>query len=698
MAPVRLRLPRRSLLAALGLLAAASSPGRADEGFWTFDNFPTTAVRAAHGWAPGAGWLERVRLGTPRLTAAGCSSALLSARGLLMTNQHCVIDCLEALSAPGENLVELGFSAALAVDERRCPGLSADIVTDIEDVTGRVLDAAGVAETSGFTDRRDAEIARIEAGCARPPQVRCQVVSLYRGGRYGLYRYRSYDDIRMSFAPELAAAFFGGDPDNYNFPRYGFDVAFLRIYEDGRPAPTPRHLRWSPRQPSENELVFLAGTPGTTSRQAPQAQLEYLRDLLLPWRLVTSSEWRGRLLAYSAQGAEPARIVAEQLFGTENQFKRMTGQIAALRGPLMATKAGEEQALRARIAADPALAAQVGDAYGEIDRAFAALAPRFHLYMFAEGRVGWGSELFAYARHIVRNAAENRRPDAERLPEYSQARRESTAAALLSDSRPEPAMEEMLLSFWLSKAREYLTVDHPFLAALLERESPEVLARRLVLETRLIDPEERRRLWNGGAAAVDSSDDPLIALARRIDAPARAVRAEVNQLVEGPVIVAQERLSRARFALLGRNVYPDATFTLRLSYGRVRGWTEPGGRVVAPFTRTSGLRARATGHEPYALAPRWVAAMDRMSPDTLFNFVTDNDSVGGSSGSPLIDRGGNVIGLVHDGNIHSLAGEYGYDADLNRAIMVSGAIIEEALVKVYRQHRLVRELRGGAAR
>jgi hypothetical protein len=561
-----------------------------------------------------------------------------------------------------------------------------------------VLAAAGSADAATFTARRDAEVSRIETACARPPAIRCEVVSLYRGGRYSLYRYRSYDDVRLAFAPELAAAFFGGDPDNYNFPRFGFDVAFLRIYEKGRPAHTPHHLRWSARSPRAEEVVLLAGTPGTTSRQATAAQLEYLRDVLLPWRLITSSEWRGRLLAYSGQGPEAARAAAEQLFDTENQFKRMSGQLAALKGPIMAAKLRDEAQLRSRIAADPALAEMVGDSYQQVERAFAAFRPQFYLFMLAEGRAGWGSDLFAYARRIVRNAEEREKAEAERLPEYSAARRASTAAGLLSDARPNAAIEEQLLSFWLAKAREYLTMDHPFASVLLQQDSPEALAQRLVRDTRLFDPAERRRLWEGGKLAVDASSDPLIILARRIDGSAREVRSDVDRLVEGPVIVAQERLSRARFALLGNSVYPDATFTLRLSYGRVTGWTDPNGRgVVYPVTTTAGLKARAGAFAPYALAPRWAAAIGRMPPKTFFNFTTDNDSVGGSSGSPLIDQRGDVLGLVHDGNIHSLGGEYAYDPRLNRAIMVSNAIIEGALATVYGEQRLLDELHGRRA-
>jgi hypothetical protein len=602
---------------------------------------------------------------------------------------------VQNFSGPGENLVELGFIAATREEERACPGFAAEVLTEISDVTERLSAATASATPETFTRARDAEVSRIEADCqGEAADRRCEVVSLYQGGQYKLYAYKRYTDVRLVFAPELGAAFFGGDPDNFNFPRYCFDAAFLRVYEDGAPAAAPDHLRWRSEPLEPGELTFVSGNPGSTSRLFTTAQMAFIRDHLLPWRLATLSELRGRLLAYSALGAEETRIASDTLFSVENSFKAFTGERNALVDPAVFGAQEANQAdLMDRVAADPALAAEVGDAWDEIARAEDAYRSFFLAHQYVESRAGGGSELFAYARALVRAAEERAKPDAERLPAYTEARLPSLTQELFADAPVEAPLEQILLEFWLSKTREYLTVDDPLARKILGRDSPDRLARRLVEGSRLGDPAERRRLYDGGAEAIAASDDPMIVFARGFDAEARALRTRYEETVEGPITQAQERIAKARFAIYGDSVYPDATFTLRLSYGQVAGWTEPSGRVVEPFTRFAGLYDRATGEPPFALVPRWAAAKDALDPDAVFDVATTHDIIGGNSGSPLIDAEGRVAGAIFDGNIHSLGGDYVYDGRFNRAVAVTSTAIEEGLERVYGLSSIVEELK-----
>ncbi|MGE0044375.1 MAG: S46 family peptidase [Hyphomonadaceae bacterium] len=684
-----------SLIAVFALGATLTTASRADEGMWTFDNIPANAMREEYGFAPDQAWLDRVRAASVRLES-GCSGAILSAQGLVQTNSHCVSECVSNLATAEENLLETGFRAERRNDERRCEGMAVQVVTEIRDVTDEIDAATAGAGAQSFASARDAAIARIESECrAGVADRRCQVITLYQGGRYALHTYQRYDDVRLVFAPEDAAAFFGGDPDNFNFPRYCFDVAYLRLYQDGRPAATPNFLRWRSTPLAEGEMTFVSGNPGGTSRQLTLSEMAFQRDSFLPWRLAYLAELRGRLISFGERGDNERRISTDLLLNVENGYKALNGERNSLVEPGgWRTVERREADLRQRISRNRAVQRDVGNAWDEVSAAMEAYRGFYLAHQFAEVRAGAGSELIGYARDIVRGAADRELPDGERMPAYTSARLGSIEAELFAATPIEQEIEEILISFWLSKMREALTADDPFVRRVLGRESPEGLAHRLVTQTRLADPAERRRLWEGGQAAVAASDDPLIVFVRAWDADARALRARYRTEVEGPVARAHERLARARFQTFGSSVYPDATFTLRLSYGRVAGWTEPGGRVIAPFTRFSGLFERATGAPPYALAPSWSAAQGRLDPNTIFNFSTTHDIVGGNSGSPVIDREGRVVGAAFDGNIHSLGGEYFYDGRLNRAIAVASTGIEEALLDVYGMDDLVRELRG----
>lgn len=682
--------------AAAALLAPIvfAAPAAAEEGMWTFDNFPTARVREQYGWAPDQAWLDRVRLGSVRLES-GCSAAIVSEDGLVQTNHHCVVDCVANLSSAGNNLVLTGIRTTGRESEQQCPGMAAQVLTAITDVTPQIGAATAGAGAADFTRLRDAEIARIESECrGEEAAKRCQVVTLYQGGQYKLYEYQRYDDVRLVFAPEISAAFFGGDPDNFNFPRYALDVAFLRFYQNDRPARTPNHLELRTTPLADGEMVFISGNPGSTSRQLTSAQLAFQRDTYLPWRLNYLSELRGRLIMYSARGPEQARIASDTLFSVENSFKALSGRRSALADAAgFANVTQREADLRQRVGRGRA-ATDLAAAYDEIGAASATFASFYLPYEFLEVRLGGGSELMAFGRDLVRGAAERDKPNADRIPAYTDARLPNVEYRLFGESSVEPELDELLIGFWLSKMREALTADDPLVHRILGRESPEALAHRLVSGTRLGDPAFRRQLWEGGSAAIAASDDPIIVFLRGWDEEARALRTRNLQDVVGPTARAQERIARARFQIYGAANYPDATFTLRLSYGRVAGWTEPSGRVVPPFTYVSGLYERATGADPFMLAESWAGAQGRVNGATIFNISSTNDIIGGNSGSPLLDREGRVVGAVFDGNIHSLGGEYFYDGRLNRSVSVASTAIIEALRNVYGMEALADELTG----
>lgn len=682
----------RAAAAVIGMLGLAAAPGaRAEEGMWTFDNFPADRMREQVGWAPDQPWLDRVMAGTARMP--GCSASNVSDAGLVLTNHHCVISCITALSTSESNYIEHGFMAQLREQELRCPNMSIDVLTSITDVTASIDAATAGVAPEGFARARDAEFARLTRDCTSE-DTRCEVVTLYQGGRYGLYQYQTYDDVRLVFAPEHSMAAFGGDPDNFNFPRYCLDFSFLRLYENGAPALTPDHLdmRFTPL--AENEVVLIAGNPGRTSRLRTTSELAFERDVNLPWQIASLSELRGRLIAYSALGPDQARIASSNLQSVENSFKGLSGRRQALADPAGFANVAEREAdLQQRVRRNRAATRDVADAWGEVERAQAAYRGMFYQYQYLEQRAGERSFLFSWARDLVRGAAEREKPDGDRLARYASARLPAVVQSLRASRTITPEFEELHLAFWLAKLREYLTVDDPMAQRVLGGQSPEALAAWLS-QSRLSDPAYRMQLWEGGAEAVAQSNDPMIVFVRSWDAEARAVRERYVQEVEGPVARAQERIARARFRAFGEAQYPDATFSPRISYGRVVGWSEPSGRVVGPFTYTDGLYQRATGNAPFVLSQRWTDARGRLDPRGVFNVSTSTDVIGGNSGSPLLDRQGDIVGAVFDGNIHSLGGEYFYDIALNRSVTVSSTIIRQALADVYGMGALVAEIEG----
>jgi hypothetical protein len=683
----------RDLIPAIALtLAVVPALARADEGMWTYDNFPSAAVKAKYGVTVDQAWLDHVRAGSLRLST-GCSASIVSGQGLVLTNHHCVSDCVQDLSTADKDYIKDGFVSADRREERLCPGMQAEGLETISDVTGAI--AAATADKTGeaFVRAKSAAVAKIESdACAgRTATHNCQVVSLYQGGQNKLYVFRKYSDVRIVFAPEFQTAFFGGDPDNFNFPRYDLDMAFVRLYENGKPVATPDHLRWSPDAPKQGEPVFVSGNPGTTNRLLTADQLQSLRDVVLPQTMIQFAELRGRLIEFGKIDAEHGRIANRELFGIENSFKVFNGQFQALSQPgALAAKRAQDEAVRVKVKADPALNARIGDPWADLAAVQADRVALNARYSLLEGRAGYLSPLFGYARKLVRAAQEREKPSPERLPEYSEARLPLLQKELLDAKPTDASLDNLLLEFWLLKVRETLTADAPETVALLGRESPEDLAKALSA-TKLGDPAQRERLWKGGMAAIRASDDPLIRFVLATDAASRQVRRDYEAKVTGPTGRAAEKIAQARFAVLGSSVYPDATFTPRLSYGAVEGWTYQG-KTIPAFTYFSGLWTRATGKPPFDLAPRWLAARAKLPDNTVFDISSTNDIIGGNSGSPLINAKGEVVGAAFDGNIHSLGGAFAYDGTINRTVSASTAAATVALKAVYGQDALVAEL------
>ena len=688
--------PVLAVLASLPLLSAAP-PVHADAGMWTFDNFPSELVKRKYGADIGRPWLDRVRTSVVRL--ANCTASFVSPDGLILTNHHCSESCLDEHSTAGDNLVEKGFLARTREREVRCGTQVADVLMGMENVTARVEAALRGLDDKTANETRKKTLTQLEQACEEQSRhapggpLKCESVTLYQGGQYWLYKYHRYDDVRLVFAPEADVAAFGQDPDNFQFPRWCLDMSVLRAYgPDGKPARTPNFLSLKPEGPEAGELVFVAGHPGSTDRLLTVAQLLELRDVYLPRWLLRNSELRGRLIEFGKTGAEANRIAKDLLNGLENAIKVRRGQLDALLDDrLLESKRAEEAALRVKVAAEPQLAAATGDPWAEIAKAEAVHRGLELPYIWIEAGAGFNSALFNYARTLVRGAAERAKPNTERLREYRDAALPRVAQRLAAPVPVYPQLEKLTLSFSLERMREWLGPDAPIVRQLLAKDSPDTLAARLIDGSKLADPALRKQLWDGGQAAVEASHDPMIELARAIDAQARAVRKRYEDQVEAPVDAASEKIARLRFGLLGTSEPPDATFTLRLNFGTVQGWQE-NGTAVEPFTHLARLFERATGQDPFRIPDSWLAVKAGLDPATPFNLSTSNDIIGGNSGSPLIDAHGRVVGLIFDGNIHSISGDYWYDSELNRAVAVDPTIIFEALRKVYKAKELLTEM------
>jgi len=683
----------RTILRLILLMTAinVAVPALADEGMWTYDNFPAAKMRAKYGWAPDAAWLDHARLGSIRLTL-GCSASLVSSEGLVMTNHHCARECLADLADAQHDYTAKGFHAATAADEKKCPAMEANQLVKITDVTQQIEAATAGKSDRAFHEAERASKAQIESACGKTANIRCQVVTLYQGGVYDLYTYKRYQDVRAVFAPEETVAFFGGDPDNFTFPRYDLDMAFVRIYENGKPLHTDTFLKFATHGVKEGDIAFTSGNPGSTERDDTLAQLEFQRDSSQPFVMNLFSELRGVLTEFATKGPEEARTSKTLLFSIENSLKAFKGrQLALVQGPLIADKARAEADFRKRVAADPKLAATYGGAWDAVAAAVAHQQNMFVRGALLERFPQRLSPLIGHAVALNRYAAEIGKPDGQRLEEYSDANFPALRAGIISPAPIHAEFEKTVLTWWLTKVREYLGTSDPDVRTLLGNQSPEEIADRLVDGTKLGDAALRAQLLAGGAGAIDAYHDPLIDFVRSLDVPARVVRADSENSVEAVITKNEALIAKARFALDGKASYPDATFTLRLSYGAVAGYQE-NGRSVPPTTDFAGAYAHATGRDPFKLPETWIVAEKAVDPHTNLNFVSTNDIIGGNSGSPVIGRSGEVIGLIFDGNIQSLGGDFGYDGSVNRAVAVDVTGITEALRNIYHADRLVKEL------
>jgi hypothetical protein len=671
-----------------------SLPLRADEGMWTFDNPPLRQLKEKYDFEPTKEWLEHVRLSSVRFNDGG-SGSFVSPDGLVLTNHHVALGQLQKLSTKENDYVANGFYAPTRAEEPKCPDLELNVLVSMEDVTQKVMGAIkpGMTDAAALKARQ-AEIARIEKESKESSGLRSDVVSLYNGGEYWLYRYKVYTDVRLVFAPEQQAAFFGGDPDNFTYPRYDIDFALMRAYEHDKPAKVEHFLKWNAKGAVENELVFVSGHPGSTDRQLTVAQLTVQRDHFYPLVLKSLKRWVEVLRRYSARGPEQARRASGRIFGIENSIKALTGEFEGLLDKnLMAKKEQEEKEFRARVAANAAWQAKYGSAWEQIALAEQKRASQVKQQRFRQVR---GVRLPALALQIVQYVAEVKKQDGQRLSGFHDSELDSLRFRMFSPAPIYPDMEEVVIADSLQEALDELGAADPFTQAVLGGRKPAEVAREVVAGTKLGDPEFRKKLVEGGEAAVAASTDPMIALARKVDPFNRSMRKWMEDNVESVTVAAGEKIGQAMFAVYGKSRYPDATFTLRLSFGAVKGYPM-NGTIAPPNTTLYGLydRAHSFGMKPpFDLPERYAKGRSQLELATPVNFVTTNDIIGGNSGSPVINRQAELVGLIFDGNIESLVGNYVYDEAKNRAVAVHSAVIVEVLRKLYGAGALADELEG----
>lgn len=682
-----------ALLVAL-ISNAALNTTIADEGMWTFNEVPRAEIKQRYGFVITDAWLKKIQLASVRFNNGG-SGCFVSPDGLVLTNHHIASDVLTRLSTSEKDYLAEGFYARTISEEIKVPGLELNLLMSIEDVTNRVNAAVKTGQSAAEANSaRMAEIAAIEKEPLAGRGMTREVVSLYQGGRYDLYCYKQYSEIRLVFAPELNIAFFGGDEDNFNFPRYDLDMMLFRVYEDGKPIKVDSYLKWSKSGVNDGELVFTSGHPISTGRLNTFAHLEYLRDTELPFLLKWLGRKRSNLVKYAARGENQKQHVQANLINVENAIKSFRGQHKGLQDEsLMARKLKTEQALRRSIAADPAKQEQYGNAWDTIARGRNALSRYYTRYRLLERTAGFASGLFLYARALVRMAADSAKPDAERLPEYAEARRPSLERNLYSPQPFYDDLEKLELADSLAFLRDELGPDDPVVKRILAGKTPDTRAGELVAGSRLKEADYRKQLGAGGIKAIEESIDPMIVLARSIDEQSRAVRKRYETEVLSTERESYAKIARALFDIEGTNLYPDATFTLRFSYGVVRGYQE-NGKQVSPFTTFAGLYQRSAEHNkpPFELPQQWLERKSALDLKTRFNFVSTNDIVGGNSGSPVINKNAEIVGLIFDGNVQSIVGNFVYDDTQNRAISVDGRAMVEALRKIYGANELADEL------
>jgi hypothetical protein len=675
---------------------ALSTLSAADEGMWLFNAFPKDKVKAKYGFTPSQQWLDHVQLSSVRFNNGG-SGSFVSPDGLAFTNHHVGAVCVQQLSTHGHDYIKEGFYAKTQAEEGKCPDLELNVLVGIEDVTAKV-NAAVKPEMSTADAGRAQRVAmsQIEKDCASSTGMRCDVVTFYSGEVYNLYKYKKYTDVRLVFAPEFDAAFFGGDPDNFTYPRYDLDITFFRVYENDKPAHIEHYLRWSKSGVKDDDLIFVSGHPGSTGRLRTMAQLELLRDLDYPSRLETYKRRIALLQGFSAQSEENARIAKEEVFSYQNSFKAITGYLEGLQDKLaMANKQADEDKLAVAFKADAKNSA-AGNPWDEIAGAVKVQREIYLPFTYAEKTRGFNSELAYFARWIVRATEEKTKPSDQRLREYRDSALPSLEQELFSTAPLYKSLEIATLADSLAQMRDALGADNPVVQKALNGKSPEDAAKELIDNSKLEDVAVRKQLYQGGSSAVQAAIDPLIILMRAIDGDARAVRKQYDDQVDSVERRDGAAIARARFAKSGYNQPPDATFTLRLSYGTVKGY-EAHGEKIPYFTTFAGGFAHAAEHDnkpPYQLPDSWMKAKAKLKLTTPLNYVSTADIIGGNSGSPTVNKKGEVVGIIFDGNIESLAWNFVYEDKVARAVHVDSRGIQEALRTIYGASALADELMG----
>ncbi len=688
----------RSIVLSLLALGLVGSALRAEEGMWTFDNLPTKQIQAKYGWAPDQAWLDHVRLSALRFP--GGSGSFVSKDGLVLTNHHVGRGWIQRVSSKEADYVKNGFAAATREQELKVPGLEVMTLMGMENVTEHLAKAvkAGLPEKEA-QKARETEIEKLKKAMQEKSGLICEHVNLYQGGEHWVYSYKRHTDVRLVFAPEQQIAFFGGDFDNFTYPRHNLDFSIFRVYENGQPYQPKEFLRWTQGGVKAGDLTFVTGHPGRTNRQDTLAQMIYSRDFAIPARLKSFERRKAALVAYGQTSPEAMRQVNTQIFGIENGIKATTGNWSGLKDvAAMKRIADAEKDLRAKVAKDPKLAS-VSESWAKIEQA-TVVAKGLTKESLNVGTAN--STLLGYGLGLVRIADEEAKPSEKRLPEFSDANLKTAKARLGVPAPYYQAQEIFLFTKGLEEAAKELGPNHKFVKAMLGGKAPAEVAKAAVEGSKLADPEARKALLAGGKAAIAASTDPMILLARKLDPISRDLRKKQEDQVTSVISEHGTRIAKARFAIYGKNTYPDATFTLRLSYGAVAEY-KGNGTLIQPFTTFGGLFDRydawggneAKAHDgSWTLPQRWLDKRSGLSPAMPFNFVHKVDIIGGNSGSPVVDQKGELVGLIFDGNIEMLPGNYFYDEAVNRGVSVDARAITHALDKVYGATALAAELTG----